>query len=310
VLFIGGFGRSGSTLLDRMLGQLPGFVSLGEVKYLWERGLVEDQLCGCGAPFRACPFWTDVGRRGFGGWDRIDPHDVIGLLRSIDRHRYVPGLLAPSLAGSSLRRRLARVGGVLGRLYAAIRDVSGARVLVDSSVDPSTALMLKGVPGIDLRVIHLVRDSRGVAASWAKRVVRPEVVETTTYMASYRPSSTAARWAIDNALFEAIHWTGVPTTRARYEGSVADPRSTLIRLAGAAGALLRDDDLAFVGGSSVELAQDHTVAGNPMRFRIGTVGLRVDEEWRRTMPARSRFAVTALTWPLLRRYGYGRDGPS
>ena len=32
VLFIGGYGRSGSTLLDRLLGQIDGFVSVGEVR--------------------------------------------------------------------------------------------------------------------------------------------------------------------------------------------------------------------------------------------------------------------------------------
>ena len=42
VLYIGGWGRSGSTLLDRVLGQVPGVVSLGEVRELWQRGWAEN----------------------------------------------------------------------------------------------------------------------------------------------------------------------------------------------------------------------------------------------------------------------------
>lgn len=66
-----GWGRSGSTLLDRMLGRLEGTVSVGEFHQLWVAGLVEDRLRGCRLPFSKCPFfWQEVGELtfGFGGW--------------------------------------------------------------------------------------------------------------------------------------------------------------------------------------------------------------------------------------------------
>ncbi len=307
VLFIGGFGRSGSTLLDRLLGQLPGFVSLGEVKYLWERGLLENQSCGCGEPFRTCPFWTAVGLRGFGGWDRIDVAEVVALMRAVDRHRYVPFLAAPNAAPAAFQDRLRRIAAILTPLYAAIRDVAGVPVMVDSSVDPSTAILLRRVPGIDLRVAHLIRDSRGVAMSWAKRVVRPEVVDRRAYMPSYRPTSTALRWDVDNALFDALRRAGAPTAVVRYEDVVAAPRATLIRLARLAGRAVADADLAFVSGGAADLGIAHTVAGNPMRFETGRLELRVDDAWRSDMPGAARGAVWALTWPLLRRYGYRKE---
>ena len=71
VVYIGGCQRSGSTLLDRMLSQVPEHLSAGEVVHLWIRGLGGNELCGCGAVFLDCPFWTEVGRIGFGGWDQI-----------------------------------------------------------------------------------------------------------------------------------------------------------------------------------------------------------------------------------------------
>jgi hypothetical protein len=305
VLFVGGFGRSGSSLLDRAMGGLPGFASLGEVKYLWTRGLIGNELCGCGEPFRACPFWTAVGERGFGGWDRVDVAEVIAGLARADRHRYVPALMFRG-PRTAFGRDLARTTGVLSRLYAAIRDVADARVLVDSSVDPSTALLLRRVPDLDLHVAHLVRDSRGVARSWAKRIVRPEVVGETSYMHAYRPASTAVRWDVDNGLYEWIRRSGVPTERVRYEDFVSAPRTTIAALARLLDEPASDDDLRFAGDGWIELDTDHTVAGNPMRFRTGRIELRLDDEWRTGMPVASRFAVSALSWPLLRRYGYGR----
>ena len=58
VLYIGGWGRSGSTLLDRLLGQAEGSFSVGEMRDLWLRGVLENRRCGCGEPFDSCPFWT------------------------------------------------------------------------------------------------------------------------------------------------------------------------------------------------------------------------------------------------------------
>src|SRR5919112_111664 len=60
VLYIAGDGRSGSTLLARILGQADGAFSAGEVRYLWERGMWENRTCECGRAFADCPFWSRV----------------------------------------------------------------------------------------------------------------------------------------------------------------------------------------------------------------------------------------------------------
>ena len=61
VLYIGGCTRSGSTLVDRALGELPGVLSTGELGLITTHGIVDNRLCGCGKPFRSCSFWSAVG---------------------------------------------------------------------------------------------------------------------------------------------------------------------------------------------------------------------------------------------------------
>ena len=73
VLYVAGSGRSGSTIVDNILGQLDGVGRVGEVRFLWERGMLEDRTCGCGAAFSACPFWRAVLERAFGGPAGVDP---------------------------------------------------------------------------------------------------------------------------------------------------------------------------------------------------------------------------------------------
>jgi hypothetical protein len=303
VLFIGGCGRSGSTLLDRMLGELPGFVSTGEVRFIWQRGLVENRLCGCGEPFRECPFWRSVGEEAFGGWDALDAEEIVALDRAANRHRYIPLLLAPRLS-RSFEARLQRYVDILGPLYAAIDRVSGGACIVDSTKDPPFAFLLKRVPTIDLRIVHLVRDSRGVAFSWTKQVRRPEKDEVVRFMDTYHPVEMGVRWVVYNACFHLFGRLGVPRLMTRYEEVVASPRREIERMVALVGADVDPEAFDFLNGRRVELGVHHTISGNPMRFQRGAVELAVDEEWRSRLSPVHRRMVSLFTFPLLVRYGY------
>ena len=307
VLYIGGFGRSGSTLVERILGQLPGFCSAGEIVFLWQRGLIDGQLCGCGVPVPECEFWSRVGKTAFGGWDQIDAHEMLALQRRVDRNRYIPSMVAPQVRPAA-RGDIARYGDVLSRLYRAIGEVSGARVVIDASKHASTAFLLTTrVPGLDVRVVHLVRDPRGVAYSWTKEVRKPEVTGEDAFMPVYSPVSSGRQWLSYNLLFEALR--AVPKAQVavfRYEDMLADPRAYLERILTAASEPVLPESFAFLGDREVVLGVDHTVAGNPMRFHQGPLALRLDEAWRSKLPARDRQIVTAVTTPLRLRYGYSK----
>lgn len=305
VLFIGGLGRSGSTLLERILGELPGVCAMGEVVHLWQRGLADDERCGCGAPFSQCPFWQGVGESAFGGWHAMDLAGFQALKDSVDRTRFVPMLTGPVLT-AGVRRRVAEYDAVYQRLYAAVQEVSGRDVLVDSSKHVSLAACLRWSDTIDLRVLHVVRDARAVAHSWSRTVVRPEAVEGSAEgaeMARWSGGKTALHWNAQNVGFGALTRRGVRTLRVRYEDFVRAPEATLREIAGFAG-LDEAVALPFEGDRAVRLTPNHQVAGNPMRFRSGLIELRADEAWKAELATRQRRLVTGLTLPLLARYGY------
>lgn len=303
VLYIGGYLRVGSTLLDRMLGQCEGFVSVGELRRIWEENFAEDQPCGCGAPFSACGFWGAVIDEAYGGFDRVDLNATVRSKRRVDRMRHIPRLASP-WKGSRYGEELAEYSGVLDSLYGAIREVSGGRVIVDSSKDPSYAYLLANLPGVDLRVVHLVRDSRAVAYSWLRKKVKHETEngDKKVYMPQLGPAKSSVGWMRANLLVEPLRFSGVRSLTIRYEDLLAAPRPTLERIL----ALLGEErqDMPFLDDRVVSLGCDHTVAGNPMRFRHGAIELRPDEEWRRKMKRADERVVTAMTWPLLSKYGY------
>lgn len=308
VLFIGALGRSGTTLIERLLGELPGTVSLGEVVHLWERGVGAGEKCGCGRPFRDCPFWEEVGDLAFGGWDRFDLEEFRRRKDSVDRTRRIPTLSRGDIP-EDLREPLAGYVRYYERLYDAVRQVSGGQLLIDSSKHASLAFCLRSAAAggrLDLRVAHVLRDSRGVAQSWAKQVRRPEATEASAeqYMARWSPGKVAMHWNAANGAFALLGRRGVPVLTVRYERFLADPRGTLRGIAEFAGLPISERDLAFLGDDHATLSSNHTASGNPMRFTTGRIELRRDDEWRDAMRPARRRTVTALTLPLLRHYGY------
>lgn len=307
VLFLGGLGRSGSTIVANVLGQHTEAVSIGELVHLWSRGLIDNELCGCGEPLGECSFWGAVGDLAFGGWDQLDLAEMLRLQHTVDRNRYVPLMIAPTIA-PAYRRRLATYTDVLSRIYRSIAEVSGASVIVDSTKHVSYAYLLRKVAGIDVRVAHLVRESQGVAHSWAKTVARPEVTSGHDEMPRYTPARTSAKWVAYNTALHGLSLIGTRRELVRYEDVMADPGTGFAGLLDLAG--LDDAHMSHLGDTWVELGPTHTVAGNPSRFTKGRVELTLDRAWQRDMAVPDRRLVTALTWPLSKAYGYPVKEPS
>jgi hypothetical protein len=191
------------------------------------------------------------------------------------------------------------------RLCRAIRDVSGGATIVDSTKHPSSAYVLARVPGLDLSIVHLVRDSRGVAYSWTKEIRKPEVTDADAYLDMYHPARIAGRWMAYNGLLHALRTgSSIRSVFLRYEDLIQDPQLSVAKIAHVAGTRLPREEVKGVGSNWVEVGSSHTIAGNPVRFAGSPLHLRVDAAWRTDMRTQDRLLVTGLTWPLLSAYGY------
>jgi hypothetical protein len=302
VLFVGGLGRSGSTVLELILAQSPDVCAVGEVVHLWERALGGDERCGCGERFTACRFWQAVGDHAFGGWSAVDRDEVLALKGAVDRTRFVPRLARRRLPVEQLAE-VRRYADLYTRIYRAAAAVSGASVVVDSSKHASLAFALRWADDLDLRVLHMIRDSRAVAYSWAKQVRRPEVVDTEAYMPTFSPTTVSALWMAQNASFHLLA-ARAKVRRLRYEDFTADPRGTVRDVRRFAGLPDTPDALRVLDDPPVMPRPAHSIAGNPLRFDAGPIRVRRDEAWRAALPRKSRAVVGAATLPLRLRYGY------
>jgi len=302
VLYIMGMTRSGSTILDRIIGQCDGFFSLGESYSIWDLNVLQNQRCGCGSRFDECGVWTRIFANAYGGIYQDTALEMSCVWNRYLRTRHIPRMFIP-FGGINRKRCLDNYKQQMERLYRAIRRVTGARVIIDSSKFPTYARLLTEMPGIELFVVHIVRDPRAVAYSWLRRKKEPSSGDANELMQRMTPAGTAKLWGVWNVAGElAFRGRNIPYLRIRYEDFIAEPKSTVERILD----LVHEPSkgLPFTGEMTIELGIDHTLAGNPNRFATGVQELSLDDAWKTKLKSGHRRLVTSITWPLLKRYGY------
>lgn len=300
IIYIAGAGRSGSTLLSNVLGQLPGVVSIGELYYLWERGIQDNILCGCGNPFRDCEYWQEVLQcTGLStGIENIPQAFANGVNGARTRH-------IPFLFTKGGRLRYATVSqpfiNLLDHIFKAISQLTGCNCIVDASKFPSYGFLLTQIPNVEVSVIHLIRDPRAVGFSWQRRKFNPDSGELFGRMSISR---SAAIWNSWNVGAEILGHTVLDRDRflrLQYEQFINHPASSLERIINMA--RLDIDPKIVVQDQTVIMKQEHTIGGNPVRFNK-SMTLKLDMDWQTAMPIFQQTLTTVITWPLLRRYGY------
>jgi hypothetical protein len=298
-VFVGGYGRSGSTIIDLLLNRVPGVVAVGEFRHLFGRALGDNELCSCGKPFRDCPFWGKVLAEAFP--DGIDRERTQRAVKRLNRLIMLPVLRRPWLMTASVREDVRIYREAFERAYAAVAKISHAKVVVDSTKYPVHGWVLRTLPSIDLSAMLLVRDPRAVAFSWERRRLRPEIHWEKRERPRYNVVRSSIAWNLSNDITARLAWVGkLPCRLQRYEDFVADPSGELADIA------------SFALGEPVVLPTDlferqphvpHTIAGNPVRIGSEQVRVREDDEWK-TMPLYKRIAVNTICWSGMLRYRY------
>jgi hypothetical protein len=308
VLYIAGWGRSGSTILDNIMGQLDGFWSIGEfadfaTEFYYATNQGGSRRCGCGAKIQECGIWQEVMTRAFGAIPAADDWKrIYSLARKVERTRYIP-LVGTSLGKKLIATRVAAFSAMLGRLYMAVQAVTGADVIVDSSKTASHAELLLTSGVCQLYVVHLIRDPRACAYSWRRE--KPDGTGPEARMGKEGVfKSTAMYVATHLAIEQMLPKKAERYMKIRYEDFIERPRRTFEAILEMLGVVRCPP---FVSDNVVQLRPVHCLSGNPSRFKRGVVTLRRDEEWRTTMAPLDRLKATVVSLPLLWKYGYGHS---
>jgi hypothetical protein len=303
IILITACSRSGTTILDNILGQAEGFFSGGELVDFWHVAQANDRLCACGTRLRDCTVWGRIFRK-LDADIRLCAVDKNGLR---EHYRYLRLRHLWRLTTRSGRRRFLELAAGHAQkavdLYRLIAEETGAHTIVDSSKSVERTYLLSQVSELDVYVVHLVRDARAVAFSSRRRKPDPSVPNS--FMQTYSPANSTIRWILSQQVEHLCKVEG-RYLLIRYEDFVAAPDVELRRIFTMIGE--PSERWPKVTNRTVRLDCVHSINGNANRFRQGPVSLRLDDEWRSQMSGFDRTLVNALAWRLLKRYGYELNG--
>lgn len=262
IIYIAGYGRSGSTLLDILLGNHPYTIGTGELGNLFEAFNDNCSCCSCGKSYRECEVWSKVIGEAYPGVNAglLSSHREIQ--QKVERWNSFPFLskFIPSLSCYCKRYCF-----VMDSLFSAICKISGKNVIVDSSKSAYAyswrAFALSRFCQYDVKLVHLVRDGRSVMLSKMKgnnKKMRKGLSAKEPF-AAYR---ALAGWIVAN-FFSVITRFLLPKGSyclIKYEDLVTRPREVLHSLdrftqldMGALKNKIKNNDTFSVG---------HLIAGN------------------------------------------------
>jgi len=298
IVYICSHGRSGSTLVGSVLGLAQGYCYVGEVRDVWTDGLAENHACGCGRPFRECPFWMEVFNRAFGGFDAPEVKEASRLFTAMYRPPATFELFRLVFSPPAQGRDIAKYTGILTKLYLAIAEVSGCRTIVDSSKALRYGALVMRAPGLKVRWVNVIRDPRGIVHSRTRRARFRDGSDKPPEegQGGYRILRIISKWVGRNGFCRRImHGTG--GVRVIYEDFVKDQRPMLAAVAGPAEA---DRVVAMLASGIPDTIVQHQVAGNWVR------GLKISpkESWRSELPEGVARLTAALSWPWRRSYRF------
>jgi hypothetical protein len=296
MVYVTSLPNSGSTVIALIANSHPDMVSPGELFGPGgRRHGPEGPTCSCGQLLPACPFWSEVADRYKAQGHPWTPASW-GLHYQIESHPKLSKLIFSRPGPSALRHRVFAALPSVGRhvrtlddrnrTYAQlVTDVSGKRVLLDTSKEPERLAHLCRIAGIGMRAVHLVRDPRGYCNSRKKNA--RETVE-----------HAARQWTQRNRYMARLAAALPPERRVRilYEDFCRDPQAVM------------DQTYALAGLASAPVPSDmrdvtHHLLGNRMRTRRDAE-VTLDASWQEQLTQDELAAIRQIAGPLAKEYGY------
>jgi len=297
VVYIAGYGRSGSTVLDLILGASDSIAAVGELFMFFRPS--ETRNCSCGSPVAECPFWSEV-RRVYQARHLVDSRLYVPGNKGDRGFRFrqkIEGMFVPLWPSPEVRDEYVRHERAL---LAALEHVSGRHMIVDSS---KTAVEVAWRPtalmqycGAKVKLIHLVRDGRAVMWSVMRGCNRKLEQRDADPRLSFPRLRSVLGWTLANlaAWQQGRQLPKENVLAVSYEDLARDPAAELTRI----GQFLELDLSPVIARIEARepLAAGHSISGNRLRH-TGLVEIREDDEWRGRLPWSARLVYWLLGWP-------------
>jgi hypothetical protein len=288
LIYIASNGRSGSTLLDMLIGKHKSCFTLGEFQVLPIEYLNNKHLCGCGKRLDICEFWDNIIRKN----KKIITDGSISRFRkfskgSVLRWKELKDLFFNT---SNLKKNINRYGfenyKVLKSLLKKVRVKKNIDFLVDASKDPYRLHWLLKSDFFDIKILHIIKIPEAFVYSMCKK-------EKNFLKRWFKTIRMSFRWIIQNIIISKVANNHL-NKKIRYDELASNPQKKLKEI------------FEFLNLEYQNISSDgfklnnHAIAGNLMRFNSGKILL--DESWKSKMSKIDKYTVFILTVLFRRLY--------
>tara|TARA_R110002110_G_scaffold239011_27_gene454859 strand:+ start:1919 stop:2806 length:888 start_codon:yes stop_codon:yes gene_type:complete len=239
--------RSGSTLLDILIGSQNGVFSSGELKYITREGLLEE-YCSCGDLIGECELWSDIFKKWLAKSEiTLEEHRKLKL--RYERIKMTFHLLFYSFYPS---KDFIKYSNSLRVLLETISELSQCNTIIDSSKTPQRMLILKNI--VKVKNIHLHRNPVGILNS-SKKTAKIDIKKGREYeRKSNRTLPAMSSWVLTNLMIELLV-IGQQSTKVSYDEYIRDS-SCLLQF---------NKNLDSFEGKKFN--PEHILAGNRLRLK-------------------------------------------
>ena len=273
-----GAGRSGTTALATFLGNNNEIQNIGEMHQFFEY-LEERKECSCGDQLQKCEFWDN----------KISNN----LIQSSTKNRILSekfeshSSIVKHILQLFSKKEIEEYIEIHQQLLNTIQLDSEKTTLLDSSKYIGRALALDKLENIDLKVIYVVRDLRGVINSFSKNV-----------QTSKSPLSTIVYYLVVNSVSEFVAKILLrkKVVKIRYEDLVNNPLQVFSRLETFLKMDLTDVKNKIIDKQPFSLG--HIVGGNRLK-KNKEIYFRKDVSWEDKFSLVARVSYYILAFPIM-----------
>jgi hypothetical protein len=224
IKYIAGYGRSGTTLIDILIGNIDMHFSAGELSFFATNGIRDNEFCSCGQRVHNCVFWSQILLE----WNEkriltLDEYISIyySKLRNKRAFSFLFSLIFPN-------KQFLLLIEDTKLLYQIIWKLNGERIIVDSSKSPYRLLLLRKC-GFNITVIHAYRSLRGVLYSTRKLLTVDPKIGIEKQIKPRNRFNVLYTWILSNLLTR-LFSTGIKRIVLNYENLIANPLQILMTI--------------------------------------------------------------------------------
>lgn len=294
-IFVAGFGRSGSSIFDLYMNKQYNFFSVGELKYFFERGVENKELCSCGKTVFECDFWSKV-IENYGKDDLITNAALYSKLTTKYEStlKFYLYILFKNKISKNHDFNI-YINAHIKLIDSILQNIEPDVNIIDSSKFASRAFWLYNTKfSKNIYILHIIRNATANAYSCTKVKLRPEASYSgkKVYMDIFGYWEAFFKWLNNNIAASLLRvYFKEKYSMFHYEDFCKNSENVI------------KNNFTKIGleeclNEGIINQSYHSISGNPHRLESKTINIKCDDTWKSKVSTSKKVITSIVSFPF------------